>query len=178
VGTSLTEATVTVGSQGVSNSTTITLSSAFTPGVTYPAGTPVSLPDDGYLAIQIDGVSGSAPGDVSQISVEITSPSGSSSTFIPDSTGCVYEQEPPTATGTYYTISPSSSSTPPNIDPTENTAPQAQVTVSAGSTTVEDLNFDQADSVTFSASGSVLWRKERLSRSETRAFWAAFPIRR
>jgi Tfp pilus assembly protein PilV len=153
VGTTLAEANVTVSSTSPpTNSETINLSSSFTPSANYPVGTPVSLPNDGYLAVQINGASGGVPSDISQVSVQISSSTtGASATFYPDSTGCVYESEIPGS----YTVTLGSSSTPPFINAAEALAPATTWTVAEGSTTTATLTFDQADSVSFSASGSV-----------------------
>ncbi len=150
VGTS-NNVTVTVSS-AVINSTTINVNS-FTANAAYGIGTLVGLPNDGYLGVQVNGVSGSAPSGVTSLSVGITSTATGSTTttYNPDSDGCVYTEEPP---GTYI-VTLSSSSTPPYLSPSESqTVTSVQQTVSTGTATIYTVSFDQAATVGFSYSGS------------------------
>ena len=89
--------TVTVSAS--TTTTTINVTS-FTANASYPKNTPVALPNEGYLGVQVNGVTGTAPASVSAVSVTITSvTSGASTTYTPDSNGCVYQDEVP---GKYY----------------------------------------------------------------------------
>lgn len=137
--------------------TTIAVSS-FTANAAYPQGTTVALPDEGFLGVQINGVSGSAPTGVSGVSVQVTSVTGgATTTYYPDTNGCVYEEEVP---GTYY-VTLGSSTNPPFIDQYENTAPSTQnapyseQVVTAGSATVWTATFNQGGKVNFAPSGGV-----------------------
>lgn len=137
--------------------TTITVTS-FTANASYPATTPVALPDEGFLGVQINGVKGTAPSAVAGVSVQLTSvTNGSSATFVPDSNGCVYEEELP---GTSY-VTLGSSTTPPFVDQYENVAPSTQnlpyseQVVSAGSATIWTATFNQGGKVNFAPSGGV-----------------------
>ena len=151
--------TVTVSSPPTT--TTISVSS-FKANSTYSTGTPVALPDEGFIGVQIDGVSGSAPAGVTGIPVQITnipsSGSGTTTTYYPDSNGCVYEEALP---GTYY-VTLGSNTSPPFVDKYENPAPTtlnspvyADQVVSAGSATIWQATFNQGGTVNFSAPGSV-----------------------
>jgi type II secretory pathway pseudopilin PulG len=150
---------VTVASGGVSNSTTINVSPSFTANATYPVGTPVALPGEGYLGVQVNGVSGSAPSDVGQVTVQIqnTTSGSSSQSYTPDSNGCVFAQEVP---GT-YNVALGSTSSPPFLNTAESQSPATSVsagtdlTVSVGSVTTSTWTFDQGASVSFTPSGSV-----------------------
>jgi Tfp pilus assembly protein PilV len=144
--------TVTV-SQAVVNSTTINVNS-FSANAAYSIGTLVGLPSDGYLGVQVNGASGSAPSGVTSLSVGITSTASGSTTttYNPDNDGCVYTEEPP---GT-YTVSLSSSSSPPYLGPSETqTVTSVQQTVSTGTSTVYTTNFDQSTTVNFTYAGGV-----------------------
>jgi hypothetical protein len=163
-GTSLATTTVTVSSSA-NNSTTINVNS-FTAAAAYPAGTPVSLSNEGYLAVQVDGASGSAPAQPSKVSVQIQETADANDnpttgttvqTYTPDTNGCVYVEEPPA----YYTVALSSSTTPPFIDTSLDLSPSsvppqsAPQQVTSGSTTTWTWSYDQAANVTFASSNSV-----------------------
>jgi Tfp pilus assembly protein PilV len=144
--------TVTV-SQAVINSTTINVNS-FTANAAYRIGTLVGLPEDGYLGVQVDGASGSAPTGAASISVGVQSTANGSTTtsYNPDNNGCVYTEETPGD----YTITLSSSTSPPYIGPSETqTVTSATQTISTGTATIYTANFDQAASVSFTPSGGV-----------------------
>ena len=150
---------VQVTSAGDPGTTTIPVVS-FTATSTYPANTTaVALPGEGYLAVQVNGESGSAPSDVSQVTVQIqnTATGSSASSYTPDSNGCVFAQELP---GT-YNVTLGSTSSPPFLNTSESQSPATSVsagtdlTVSVGSVTVSTWTFDQAGNVTFTPSGSV-----------------------
>lgn len=151
--------TVTVSAN--TSSTTIPVNS-FTANSAYAVNTQVALPSMGYLGIQIDGVSGSAPAGVtSNVSVQVYSVSSqTTSTYTPDGNGCVYQEEVP---GTYY-VTLSSSTTPGYVDVYENPSPTTQGTnpyvvggdsVTAGAATIWTVNYNQGGFVTFSPSGSL-----------------------
>ncbi len=149
--------TITVSSS-VTNSKTIAVSS-FTANANYAVGTPVALPSEGYLGVQVNGVSGVAPTNVASVTVGIepTGVPSSLTDYVPDSNGCVYVQEPPGD----YTVLLSSSTSPPFIDRLENQSPESVApasspqVVSVGGSTVWTWTYDQASTVTFSASGGV-----------------------
>ena len=133
---------------------------SFTATNTYPANTTaVALPDEGYLAVQVNGESGSAPSDVGQVTVQIQSiATGSTATsYTPDSNGCVFAQELPGS----YNVTLGSTSSPPFLNTSESQAPATSVstgtdlTVSVGSVTVSTWTFDQAGNVSFTPTGSV-----------------------
>jgi hypothetical protein len=153
--------TVTVSSPPTT--TTIAVSS-FTANAAYPMSTPVALPEEGFIGVQINGFTGTAPNGVTGIPVQITNiPStgtGTSTTYYPDSNGCVYEEEMP---GNFY-VTLGSTTTPPFVDKYENPAPTTlnsatnpynEQVVSAGSTTIWTATFNQGGTVSFSAPGSV-----------------------
>jgi Tfp pilus assembly protein PilV len=147
--------TVTVPSN--QTGTTIAVTS-FTANATYPYETPVALPDEGFIGVQVDGVSGSAPTGVTAVSVQVTSvTTGAVSTYYPDSNGCVYEEELP---GTYY-VTLGSYTTPPFVDQYENAAPSTQnlpyseQVVTAGSATIWTATYNQGGKVNFVPSGGV-----------------------
>ncbi len=73
---------VQVASAGDPGNTSVPVNT-FTANATYPVGTPVALPGEGYLAVQVDGESGSAPSDVSQVTVQIqNTATGSAATVL------------------------------------------------------------------------------------------------
>jgi hypothetical protein len=146
--------TITVSS-AVSNSTTIPVTS-FTAAYSFSANTtPVALPGEGYLAVQVNGASGSGPpSDVSDVTVTVTQ-GATSTTYYPDNTGCVYEQELP---GNYnVTLGTATGFTPPFVDPSESQAPTTATpeTVTANTTVSWPWSFDQSDVTSFASSGSV-----------------------
>lgn len=149
---------VQVSSGGDAGSTTVNVT-PFTANANYAVGTPVALPDEGYLAVQVNGVSGSAPSNVSAVTVQIqnTSSGSASQSYTPDTSGCVFAQEVP---GT-YNVTLGSTSSPPFLNTSESQSPATSVsagtdlTVSAGSVTVSTWTFDQAGNVTFTPNGSV-----------------------
>jgi Tfp pilus assembly protein PilV len=150
---SSTSQVVTVASGGVTNSTTVNVNS-FTANATYPVGTPVALPGEGYLAVQVNGVSGSAPSDVSQVTVQIKNTiTGVSQSYTPDSNGCVFAQEVPDS----YNVTLGSTSSPPFLNAAESQSPTTSLAlaVSVGSVTVSTWTFDQGANVTFTPSGTV-----------------------
>jgi Tfp pilus assembly protein PilV len=167
-GSSLTIGAGTSENQSVTTSladsgmTTISVAT-FTANSTYPSDTAVALPDEGYLGVQLDGVSGSAPTSVNQVTVSIQQYSASSpnpnpsSTYTPDANGCVYAEELP---GTYV-VRLSSSTSPPFVDTYENATPQSgqdgisNPVVTAGSTTIVTFNYNQSGKVNFAPAGSV-----------------------
>jgi len=156
---------VTVAAAGVNNSTTIALSATYTSPYSFAASTtPVSLPNEGYLAVQVNGASGSAPANVGSVTVSIQpsnsagSPtSGTTATvYTPDSNGCVFAQEVPG----YYTVTLGSTSAPPFVNTSDNNSGSpvydqnpslgtSPVLVSADSTIDSPWTFDQSDTVTF-----------------------------
>jgi Tfp pilus assembly protein PilV len=147
--------TVTVPSNQTGTLIAVT---SFTANASYPVDTPVALPDEGYLGIQINGVSGAAPTGVTSVSVKVTSVStGAVSSYYPDSNGCVYEEELP---GTYY-VTLGSSTTPPFVDQYENTGPStlnlpySEQVVTAGSATIWTATYNQGGKVNFAPSGGV-----------------------
>ena len=108
-----------------------------------PYGTAVAT--DGYISVQIVGASGSSvPTGVTGLTVNI-----GGTNYSPDSQGCVFQQETP---GTYTVTLTSSSGN--YIDFQELTAPSSSVTVAAGGTQSISFYYDQAATVSFSASNS------------------------
>jgi len=159
--------TVTV-SAADNNTTTIQVNS-FTSLYNFPANTtPVALPGEGYLAIQVNGASFpvAPPADVGDVAVTVTpvSPAGTTQTFYPDNTGCVYEQELP---GTYdISLATGAVSPPPepfvdldeDLNPVSNTAPTnvaAVWTVTANNPTTPSFSYDEGDLTTFQAAGTL-----------------------
>jgi prepilin-type N-terminal cleavage/methylation domain-containing protein len=150
----------------------------------FPANTtPVALPGEGYLAVQVNGGSGGPPADVGDVAVTVTpvSPAGPAQTFYPDNTGCVYEQELP---GTYdISVGTGNVSPPPepfvdldqdltpvsNIQPTNTT--YAYV-VTANTPTSPTFRYDEADLTTFQPAGTLqVATGTPVSVDNTQAHW-------
>jgi len=119
-------------------------------------------PSDGYIAVQIEGASGSPPAAVTTVPVTITPVGGSAQAFVPDSNGCVFTQETP---GLYNVQLGSPAGGPVFIDGQESfrpcdcstTSPPSDVTVVVGLTTDAVFpDFDQASVVQFQANGLAL----------------------
>jgi hypothetical protein len=164
--------TVTV-SAADNNSTTIDVTNSSGQPVTalfnFPAvTTPVALPGDGYLAVQVDGAGTGPPADVEDVAVNVTpvTPAGPVQTLYPDNTGCVYEQELP---GTYDislgtgTVSPPPEPfvdlgedltplAPPSDWPTNVTTAQV---VTANDPTPSVWNYDESDLTSFVPAGTL-----------------------
>lgn len=149
-------ATVTVSWQGNSYAETSVIYPSY--GLLLDAnGNP-----DGYLSIQITGADGtSAPTNVTSVTVNVTPyPSGTTSTYTPDASGCVVVPEAGGATvGTAadYTVSLSGPSG--WVDGfQENTAPTSQlafpsgVPVYAGAPTLVSFSYDDGGNVAVSYS--------------------------
>jgi hypothetical protein len=161
--------TVTV--HAADNNTTTISVNAFTPLFNFPANTtPVALPGEGYLAIQVDGgaAAGGPPADVEDVAVTVTpvTPAGPAQTVYPDNTGCVYEQELP---GTYdVSLGTGTVSLPPEpcVDVGEDLTPvapplewptnvtYAQV-VTANSPTSSTWKYDESDLTSFVPAGTL-----------------------
>jgi hypothetical protein len=114
------------------------------------------IPNDGFLSIQIEGATGSAPADTANlvnVPVTVTPSSGSAVTYNPDQYGCVYLEEP---LGTYTVSLGSPSSGPTFIDWQENLTPsQASISVpTAGLPTFVTFHYDEAATVSFTPGGS------------------------
>jgi len=172
-------ATLTIGAD-TADSQTVTVSSAdsgtttidvtsFTSLYNFPANTtPVALPGEGYLAVQVNGASalGGPPADVGDVAVTVTpvSPAGPAQTFYPDNTGCVYEQELP---GTYdISLGTGSVSPPPEpfvdldqdltpVSPSWPTNVTTSQVVTANTTTSPTFYYDEADLTTFVPAGAL-----------------------
>jgi hypothetical protein len=159
--------TVTV-SAADNNTTTIDVN-AFTPTYNFPANTtPVALPGDGFLAIQVNGATIGPPADVEDVAVTVTpvSPAGPAQTLYPDNTGCVYEQELP---GTYdISLGTGTVSPPPQpfVDLGEDLTPLAPpsdwptnvttaMVVTADNPTSSIWNYDESDLTTFVPAGTL-----------------------
>jgi hypothetical protein len=159
--------TVTV-SAADNNTTTISVN-AFTPLFNFPASTtPVALPGEGYLAVQVSGAGSGPPADVEDVAVTVTpvAPAGPAQTVYPDNTGCAYEQELP---GTYdVSLSTGSVSSPPEpfVDVGEDLTPvapplewptnvtYAQV-VTANNPTSSTWSYDESDLTSFVPAGTL-----------------------
>jgi hypothetical protein len=161
--------TVTVSSAD-NNTTTINVTS-FTALYNFPANTtPVALPGEGYLAVQVNGGAsgGGPPADVGDVAVTVTpvTPAGPAQTFYPDNTGCVYEQELP---GTYdISLGTGTVSPPPQpfVDLGEDLTPLAPpadwptnvataMVVTANTTTSPVWDYDEADLTSFVPAGTL-----------------------
>ncbi len=161
--------TVTVSSAD-NNTTTIDVTS-FTALYNFPANTtPVALPGEGYLAVQVYGgaAAGGPPADVGDVAVTVTpvTPAGPAQTFYPDNTGCVYQQELP---GTYdVSLGTGTVSPPPEpfVDVGEDLTPLAPplywptnvataMVVTANTTTSPVFDYDEADLTTFVPAGTL-----------------------
>jgi len=164
--------TVTV-SAADNNSTTIDVTNSSGHPVTalfnFPANTtPVALPGEGYLAVQVDGAGTGPPADVEDVAVTVTpiTPAGPAQTLYPDNTGCVYEQELP---GTYdISLGTGTVSPPPEpfVDLGEDLTPlappadwptnvtTAQV-VTANSPTASQWYYDESDLTSFVPAGTL-----------------------
>jgi hypothetical protein len=161
--------TVTVSSAD-NNTTTIDVTS-FTALYNFPANTtPVALPGEGYLAVQVDGAApaGGPPADVGDVAVTVTpvTPAGPAQTFYPDNTGCVYQQELP---GTYdISLGTGTVSPPPEpfVDVGEDLTPLAPplnwptnvataMVVTANTTTSPVWDYDEADLTSFVPAGTL-----------------------
>jgi hypothetical protein len=140
------------------NGTDIVSVNAFTPLYAFPVGTPVALPGEGFLAVQVNKASGGGPpGNVNDVAVTITpNPPliGGAETYTPDNEGCVYQQELPGS----YSIGFSTDAGVPQPFMNGNLALTEAVTaqVLAYSTTRPTLgDFDQSALVTFAPAGAV-----------------------
>ena len=108
-----------------------------------PYGT--AVPTDGWVSVRVIGATGSdPPADVSSVVVAIDG-----TDYTPDQYGCVYQQEP---AGTYTVAVSSAPGGPLFISSQENQAPSTAVTVVAGLTAFASFHYDQASTLTFSAS--------------------------
>jgi hypothetical protein len=158
---------VTVSS--ADNGTTTINVTSFTSLYNFPANaTPVALPGEGYLAVQVDGASalGGPPADVGDVAVTVTpvSPAGSAQTFYPDNTGCVYQQELP---GTYdVSLGTGTVSPPPQpfvdldddltpVSPSWPTNVATAMVVTANSTQLSTWSYDEADLTSFVPAGTL-----------------------
>jgi hypothetical protein len=172
-------ATLTIGAD-TADSQTVTVSSAdngtttinvtsFTSLYNFAANTtPVALPGEGYLAVQVNGASalGGPPADVGDVGVTVTpvSPAGAAQSFYPDNTGCVYEQELP---GTYdISLGTGSVSPPPEpfVDLDEDLTPLSAswptnvataMVVTANTTMLSTWSYDEADLTSFVPAGTL-----------------------
>ncbi|MFZ0668688.1 MAG: prepilin-type N-terminal cleavage/methylation domain-containing protein, partial [Acidimicrobiales bacterium] len=158
IGADAAKSQVVTVSSSVSNATSIPINQV-SATYTYDANTTaVALPDEGYIAVQVNGVTGSAPANVSSVTVSVVSTAtGSTATvYTPDSNGCVYAAELP---GT-YNITFGSTSTPPFVTasdvPTTDYDPEiASVQVNQNATTDENITFNQAGALSFASTGSI-----------------------
>jgi hypothetical protein len=159
----------TVAVSSADNGTTTISVTSFTALYSFPANTtPVALPGEGYLAVQVDGASslGGPPADVEDVAVTVTpvSPAGTAQTLYPDNTGCVYEQELP---GTYdISLGTGSVSSPPEpfvdldedltpLSPSWPTNTATAMVVTANTTTLSTWNYDESDLTSFVAAGTL-----------------------
>jgi hypothetical protein len=116
-----------------------------------PYGT--AVPTDGWVSVQITGSSGSGPpAGVNNVVVGINDgPHGAVTNYAPDDNGCVYQQEPP---GSYTVTLSSPTGGPAYIDGQENPTPSTSTTVIPGLTSFTSFHYDQAATVTFTASAA------------------------
>lgn len=129
----------------------VTNSLAETTVINPPYGT--AVPTDGYLSVQILGTDGSdPPAGVTNVPVVINDGTGGAQeTYLPDTNGCVYRQDPP---GSYTVTLGSPTGGPQFVDWQETPAPTSSATVVAGLTSFTTFHFDQASTVQFGSSGT------------------------
>lgn len=108
---------------------------------------------DGWLSVRIESAAdpNDPPSDVSAVAVSVTPQGGSPTSYTPDDQGCVYDA---VAAGS-YTVAVTGPGSPVFVNNNNLTTPPAvAASVTAGQATDVDVQYDEADTLSFSPAAS------------------------